>query len=353
MNRYYHAIRQPVRRPRVEEYLLLTLLSFALSVSLTRLFLALTGYPQLGGGDLHISHVLWGGLFLFIAAMLPIIWANRWVYRVGAIFAGVGIGLFIDEVGKFITQSYDYFFPPAAPIVYAFFLICVLIYLQFARPGPRRARSELYAVLEMMEEILDHDLNAHEQAEIITRLTFVAEQDNNPELTRLASELLDFFDGDQVYLAPDPPDRLQKLNDQLQDYEARYLDQGRFRTLLGIGIGGLGLISMLIPILSLIDIVTSGSDITPRETSWLIILQAVQILTGLALIIGSILIFSGRESTGFRISYIILLVYLTILDLFLFYYYQFATIPAAIFQFLLLLGVLYYQQRYLQKRTVQ
>jgi len=109
---------------------------------------------------------------------------------------------------------------------------------------------------------------------------------------------------------------------------------------------------MFIPILSLIDIVLSGSDISPRETSWLIILHAVQILAGLALIIGSGLIFSSRESTGFRISYIILLVYLTILDLFLFYYYQFATIPAAIVQFLLLLGVLYYQQRYLQKRRV-
>jgi hypothetical protein len=352
MNRYYHAVRQPVRRPRVEEYLLLTLLSFALSVSLTRLFLALTGYPQLGGGTLHISHVLWGGLFLFIAAMLPIIWANRWVYRVGAIFAGVGIGLFIDEVGKFITQSYDYFFPPAAPIVYAFFLICVLVYMQFARPGPRRARSELYAVLEMMEEVLDHDLDAHEKAEIKTRLTFVTEQDDNPDLTRLASELQNFFNEDQIYLAPDPPNRLQILTGRLQEYEAQYLDRRRFRTLLGIGIGSLGLISLFIPTLSLINITLTGSDINPRETSWLIVLQAMQILAGLALILSSGLIFSGRESAGIRGSYITLLVYLTILDLFLFYYYQFATIPAAIVQFVLLLGVLYYQQRYLREEEV-
>ena len=352
MNRYYHAVRQPVRRPRVEEYLLLTLLSFALSVSLTRLFLALTGYPQLGGGTLHISHVLWGGLFLFIAAMLPLIWANRWVYRVGAIFAGVGIGLFIDEVGKFITQSYDYFFPPAAPIVYAFFLICVLIYLQFARPGPRRTRSELYAVLEMMEEVLDHDLDAYEQAEIKTRLTFVTEQDDNPDLTRLASELQNFFNQNQVYLAPDLPNRLQILAGRVQEFEAQYLDRRRFRTLLGIGIGSLGLISLFIPILSLINITITGSDISPRETSWLIILQAVQILAGLALILSSGLILSGRESAGIRGSYITLLVYLTILDLFLFYYYQFATIPAAIVQFVLLLGVLYYQQRYLREEGV-
>ena len=350
MNRYYHAVRQPVRRPRVEEYLLLTLLSFALSVSLTRLFLALTGYPQLGGGTLHISHVLWGGLLLFIAAMLPLVWANRWVYRVVAILAGVGIGLFIDEVGKFITQTYDYFFPPAAPIVYAFFLICVLVYLQLSRPQPRHTRSELYAALEMMEDVLDHDLDVHEQAEIITRLTYVVQQDDNPELTRLANELLDYFDKDQVYLAPNPPNRLQILAGRLQEFEARYLDRGRFRTLLGIGLGCLGLISVVIPTLSLINITLSGSEIGPRETSWFIILQVLQILAGLVLLLGAGQLLTGRESAGIRSSYITLLVYLTILDLFLFYYYQFATILAAIIQFVLLLGVLYYQQRYLRVR---
>jgi hypothetical protein len=334
----------------VEEYLLLTLLSFALSVSLTRLFLALTGYPQLGGGTLHISHVLWGGLLLFIAAMLPLVWANRWVYRVVAILAGVGIGLFIDEVGKFITQSYDYFFPPAAPIVYAFFLICVLVYLQLSRPRPRHTRSELYAALEMMEEVLDHDLDVHEQAEIKTRLTYVVQQDDNKELTHLANELLDYFNKDQVYLAPNPPNRLQILAGRLQEFEARYLDRERFRTLLGIGLGSLGLISVVIPTLSLIDITLSGSDISPRETSWFIILQVLQILAGLVLLLGAGQLLTGRESAGIRSSYITLLVYLTILDLFLFYYYQFATILAAIIQFVLLLGVLYYQQRYLRVR---
>src|SRR5512143_3428729 len=115
--------RRPVKREGAEKYLLVTLLSFGASVTLTRLFLELTGYPQLGGGELHIAHALWGGLLLYIASLLPLILANRWTYMAGAILAGTGVGLFIDEVGKFITQSNNYFYPLAAPIVYAFFLM--------------------------------------------------------------------------------------------------------------------------------------------------------------------------------------------------------------------------------------
>ena len=351
MNRYYHAVRQPVRRPRVETYLLLTLLSFALSVSLTRLFLALTGYPQLGGGVLHISHVLWGGLLLFIAAMLPLVLANRWVYQSAAILAGVGIGLFVDEVGKFITQSYDYFFPPAAPIVYAFFLICVLVYLQISKPRPRNARSELYIALEMMEEILDHDLDAHEHNEIKNRLTFVIDQGESPEFIRLAEDLLNYFNEEQIVLAPSPPGRLQDLAARLREFEVKYLDRDRLRTLLILGLGILGLLSVFIPALSLINLPLTPGREPVLEPYWYIALQVVQMLTGLLLILGAGMIMKGSESKGFRVSYITLLVYLTIVDLYLFYYYQFATILAAIFQFVLLLAVLHYQHSYISEQN--
>ena len=90
MQRFSTQIRRPVRRQGAEQYLLILLLSFAGSVTLTRLFLAMTGYPQLGGGELHIAHALWGGLLLFIAAMVPLTFANRWAYLLDAALAGVG-----------------------------------------------------------------------------------------------------------------------------------------------------------------------------------------------------------------------------------------------------------------------
>jgi hypothetical protein len=52
-------LRQPVRREGAERYLFLTLVSFAATVLATRGFLELTGYPRIGGGELHIAHALW------------------------------------------------------------------------------------------------------------------------------------------------------------------------------------------------------------------------------------------------------------------------------------------------------
>ena len=109
-----------VERHEAESYVLISLVSFAITIIAVRLFLELTGYPQVGNSTLHVAHLLWGGLLLFVSVMMTLIWDNPSFMRVAAALSGVGIGLFIDEVGKFITQNNDYFFPPAAPIIYRF-----------------------------------------------------------------------------------------------------------------------------------------------------------------------------------------------------------------------------------------
>jgi hypothetical protein len=124
------------------------LLSFAASVVVTRVFLQLTGFPKIGGGDsgLHIAHVLWGGLLLFVGTLLPLIFVNRWVYPVTAILSGVGVGLFIDEVGKFITDNNDYFIRRRA-VIYGFPVDRAV----FANAPPTRCRYAQRSLLRLAE----------------------------------------------------------------------------------------------------------------------------------------------------------------------------------------------------------
>jgi hypothetical protein len=116
-------------RDGAERSLLLVIVSFVIAVVGTRWFLQATGYPQVGGGELHVAHMLWGGLALVIAALLGLVVSAAWVPTVMAILTGAGTGLFIDEVGKFITASNDYFYPLAAPLIYGLVLALALVFL--------------------------------------------------------------------------------------------------------------------------------------------------------------------------------------------------------------------------------
>src|SRR5436305_1593218 len=98
--------------------LLLQLLVCAVGTVLAiRYYLERTGYPQIGGGGLHIAHMLWGGFFMVVALVLLLGFIGRRPQRLGSIFGGVGFGLFIDELGKFITRDNDYFFRPTVALI--------------------------------------------------------------------------------------------------------------------------------------------------------------------------------------------------------------------------------------------
>ena len=53
------------------------LVSAIATLIVIRIFLEATGYPQLGGGGLHIAHVLWGGLGMLAAIVLLLLISLR------------------------------------------------------------------------------------------------------------------------------------------------------------------------------------------------------------------------------------------------------------------------------------
>lgn len=359
-------VRKPVEREGAEFYLFLLLLSFAASISLTRLFLELTGYPQLGNQTLHIAHVLWGGLLLFISALLMLIYANRWVYRVGAILAGVGVGLFMDEVGKFITQTNDYFFPPAASIIYAFFLLVVIFYMEVRRPNRRDARSELYRVLDTFEEVLDRDLDAVERKELEDRLHYIVQNAEYYEFSNLAEELLQFIESKHIPIAQRKQGWWARLLESLRDFDQRWFTRGRMKAVLIGGLAVLGIWSLweltLLLLTSnspspayliqlLIDQITHGRVTSTTSLAWLTGEIALKAALGLALFIGIGLFSTKREIQGFRLVYFVLLLFLTVADLLEFYFEQFSTIAPATIQFVLLLLLIHYRGRFMRHGT--
>ncbi len=88
------------------------------SVIGNRVFLIITGYPQLGNGTLHISHAIWGAVMMAIAIIFAISFLAPNNRTFIAFIGGCGFGWFIDELGKFITRDVNYFFQPTIALIY-------------------------------------------------------------------------------------------------------------------------------------------------------------------------------------------------------------------------------------------
>ena len=115
-----------VRDERAGDLLEMMLVFAVATILAVRAFLALTGYPQLGGGGLHIAHMLWGGLGMLISIAILLSFWNPTMRQFAASIGGIGFGFFIDELGKFITSDNDYFFQPTIALIYIIFIILFL-----------------------------------------------------------------------------------------------------------------------------------------------------------------------------------------------------------------------------------
>ncbi len=355
-------IRQPVRRHKAANYVLILITSFCAAVTLTRLFLTLTGFPQIGNSELHIAHVLWGGLLLFIASLLLLTLSNGWVYSLGAILSGIGVGLFIDEVGKFITQSNDYFYPLAIPIIYGVILATILIYLQIRRPQSTDSRAEMYRALETLQELLDHDLDSNERAELNARLLRVASQSATADVKHLALTLLEFIDRDSIQLAPEKNDFFTRLAASLKSYFNNRIGRRTLKTVIIAGLFIVGITAVLelcVLVLAIGSseylnqltqyVIHSGQVRGLSSLNWFIIRLAIEGTIGSLLVIACVLLILGQDRRGQEIGYGALLFSLTVLNLIVFYFDQFGNIVLTLFETGLLFSLILYRLRYLVK----
>ncbi|OGO29259.1 MAG: hypothetical protein A2136_10795 [Chloroflexi bacterium RBG_16_54_11] len=347
-----------VQRENAARYMLISLLSSVATVTVVRSFLALTGYPQIGSGTLHIAHVLWGGLVLYIAAILPLIYINPHLHNVGAILSGVGVGMFINEVGKFITREYDYFFPAAAPIMYVFFLLVVILVIMINRPEEVDGRSELVQALEIVREQLYRPLDVGERVRIEKDISKVLESDPIPLHVDMARHLLEFVRADARIVPESTPAWWVRIALGLQ----AWLSEWRLMFLLAIGMPLLSLLTLKNPLQALLEKsfpdsgfifflrTHLGRQIEAADAPMLFNIRlGLEVMVGVLLLVATILLIMGKRKWGINLGFFCLLVSLAVLDMLLFYFEQFSSVLNVGYQLILLIGLMYYRSKYIKK----
>lgn len=345
-------IRRPVRREGAERFLLLMLVAFAATVIVTRVALELTGFPRIGGGDLHIAHALWGGACLFVAAVLPILLAGSFVYRAAAVVSGIGIGLFIDEVGKFITTQNDYFYPAAAPIIYATFLLSVLIWIRARRPTAADPRSQLLSALELLAESVEGDLQPRERDQLLARLRAAAAKAPDLEQQRLAEQLLEFVAARDVALAADAPPLFRRQRAWWRARRDAWIGGRGLRVAIVVAILVSGAWALTAFGLAAADLAASSLAPTTPLFGLRLVQLGIEAVAGGLMVPGAILItVAGRHTRGYSLALYGLLVSLTLGDLLSFYLRQFDSIVAAAFHAALLAAVIGYRRELESERV--
>ncbi len=198
MSKFYY------RNVRARDLLDAFLISAICSLLLVRFYLYLTGYPQLGGGSLHIAHMLYGGIFMMVAIVISLTFLGVRARHASAIVGGIGFGIFIDELGKFITEDNNYFFRPAVGLIYAVFVLLYLYFNFLTRTQRLSSREYQLNALAELEEAIAHDLDKSERAHIYTLLDA---SDKNSAMTR---HLQDFVDNIKIS-AREKPGRIRLL----------------------------------------------------------------------------------------------------------------------------------------------
>ena len=133
------------------------------TILLTRLYLKLTGYPQVGGGDLHIAHTLYGELLMMLALLVGWLLLGTGARTLAVVFGGVGFGLVLDEVGKFVTKDNDYFYGPSAEIMYVLVVVVLVGTRALRAVRPLSAHEYLASASAIAADGLARGLSAHQR----------------------------------------------------------------------------------------------------------------------------------------------------------------------------------------------
>jgi hypothetical protein len=340
-------------RDRAERYLLVTIAAFATTVAATRWFLDLSGYPTIGGGDLHVAHVLWGGLLLVIAVLLPMLFTGRRASQLSALLAGIGVGLFIDEVGKFLTTSNDYFYAPAAPIIYGGILLLVLVWLIVRKTGGDTAYDATQTLVEAVRDGIDGDLTTQDRDRLVEHMGTVR-PDETATPSTVAAQLVATLQSPAMEARLGTPGWVAsgRARQLLERWLPRRLE--RLIILLGMAWAALQAVVAIIVLMVWDDVVVAGVQLIPEasgrlefptEPGWTGLMLGIAVVVGLASAAAIGLALGRRERPAMRMALIAALVSVAAGDLVAFYAYQSTALASTVTDLLLLALIIDYRIR--------
>ncbi|MDQ3018816.1 MAG: hypothetical protein M3Q64_03025 [bacterium] len=139
------------------------------AILVVRAFLYVTGWPSVAWSSFHIAHMLWGGLLMLVALVILLSFLGQRIQHLGAVIGGVGFGLFIDELGKFITRDNDYFFQPTIMLIYIIFVGLYFISRELEKSIDLNEEERLVNALELSKEaVMNHfDETERKQMELL------------------------------------------------------------------------------------------------------------------------------------------------------------------------------------------
>jgi hypothetical protein len=346
-------LRGPVPREDAAHSVRWVAVAFGVTVVVTRLYLALTGYPQIGEGPYHLAHALWGGLLLLLGGLAALMWSNRWVPTTTAILVGVGSGLFVDEVGKFITRQNDYFTPLAAPIIYVVFLGVLGLATITRRARLDRPRALAHSVAVRSKDLADGALRPDDRAALLRDLASLEADTTRPDLVAYAAALRPVVEAAPVL---EPPSRTRPWVAGLVRAEATLVPRWLHRIVLAAGSALLGLLSLL-GLVVLIALWSADPDtqvvlddqVVPPGTRppMLVVASAGEAVVGVLLLVAAVALVLGRDRTGVRLCRVGLVVALAGVNVALGYLDAELVVAAVVAELALLVVAVRYRTRFL------
>ncbi len=310
------------------------LVSAVVTILITRFILFITGYPVLGGGNFHIAHMLWGGFLMLVALTLLLAFLSHRVKILSAIIGGIGFGLFIDELGKFITRDNNYFFQPTIALLYVIFLSLFFLFRYIDRAQPLSQKEYLMNALFLLEEAVLHDMDETEKNKY---LQFLKQSGSyhylKPDLERLSKK---------INLSVPKLNKLQKFIQATTDKIDSFLISPFYQTLI-VFIFVLQAVISAVTILFVImfQLEHSQTLLIPvwqpsLFTTWG---EVYSTLISTAFAVVGVIILRRSKQKAFRFFKTSVLVTILITMFFKFYYAQFGAVSGLLINLVLLIGL--------------